>query len=124
MSREKISLRGKVTARRKKNRLVLGNCLALFSTDFHATLSQTKVMLISTHLTPISEEPQLDYELSNKTVVEGSSVFWKCSAHARPNNILYHWTQNGRPVNNLEIGLRGHIQVSFFCRCRFNFFKT
>jgi hypothetical protein len=60
------------------------------------------------------EGPKLDFELGNKTVVEGNTLFWKCSVHAEPNNIAYQWSWNGRSINTLEIGLRGHIQDGDF----------
>lgn len=50
-------------------------------------------------------------DLSNKTVIEGSSVFWHCDAFGYPSNITYQWFKDKIPIISLELGLRSHIQV-------------
>lgn len=52
--------------------------------------------------------------LHNKTVIEGGSVFWQCSAKdAQPfDTVVYKWSRDSRLISHLEVGLRAHVNVS------------
>ncbi|CAD5214868.1 unnamed protein product [Bursaphelenchus okinawaensis] len=56
-----------------------------------------------------SQGPIIDYPLSNKTVVEGTNVFWHCAVSANPKNITYRWTKDEIAINTIELGLRAHV---------------
>ncbi|KAI6201344.1 hypothetical protein M3Y96_00831800 [Aphelenchoides besseyi] len=60
------------------------------------------------------DQPVLDYELSNKTVIEGGNVVWRCSAHGKPSKITYHWSKEGMSINTLDLAQRAHIQNGEF----------
>ncbi|KAI1732262.1 immunoglobulin domain-containing protein [Ditylenchus destructor] len=54
--------------------------------------------------------------LRNKTVVEGDSVFWQCSAKdAQPfDTVVYKWSHDSRLISHLEVGLRAHVNHGEF----------
>ncbi|VDM75909.1 unnamed protein product [Strongylus vulgaris] len=43
------------------------------------------------------EVPTFDFVPTNKTVVQGSNVFWRCHADAQPSAVRYTWTFGDRP---------------------------
>lgn len=55
--------------------------------------------------------------LVDKTAQEGASVFWHCAVEGTytrttaADHIKIGWTQNGRPISELEVGLRAHLKV-------------
>ncbi|VDK56672.1 unnamed protein product [Cylicostephanus goldi] len=60
----------------------------------------------------LSEVPTFDFVPTNKTVVQGSNVFWRCHADAQSENVHYSWTFAGRLVKTTETGLRAEVKVS------------
>ncbi|KIH58621.1 immunoglobulin domain protein, partial [Ancylostoma duodenale] len=59
-----------------------------------------------------SKVPTFDFVPTNKTVVEGSNVFWRCHVDAQPTGILYTWIFRDRPIKTTETGLRVDIKVT------------
>ncbi|KAL6723073.1 hypothetical protein Aduo_018117 [Ancylostoma duodenale] len=57
-----------------------------------------------------SKVPTFDFVPTNKTVVEGSNVFWRCHVDAQPTGILYTWIFRDRPIKTTETGLRVDIK--------------
>ncbi|KAK6032806.1 immunoglobulin domain protein, partial [Ostertagia ostertagi] len=57
-----------------------------------------------------SKKPSFDFVPSNKTVVEGSNVFWRCHVDAPPSGIQYSWMFRDRPIKTTETGLRSEIK--------------
>ncbi|WKY15647.1 hypothetical protein Q1695_000828 [Nippostrongylus brasiliensis] len=53
-----------------------------------------------------SRTPTFDFVPTNKTVIEGSNLFWRCHADAKPSGIQYSWTFHDRPIKTTETGLR------------------
>ncbi|CAD5221078.1 unnamed protein product [Bursaphelenchus xylophilus] len=68
----------------------------------------------SATLLHFSQGPIIDYPLTNKTVIEGSNVFWHCAASANPQNMTYRWTKEGVAINTIALGLRAHVQDADF----------
>ncbi len=58
-----------------------------------------------------SGEAVIDFAPSNKSVIEGGSLFWHCHADAHPNNITYLWYFGSTLVQHTVIGLRSEIRV-------------
>uniref|UniRef100_A0A914H2R7 Ig-like domain-containing protein n=1 Tax=Globodera rostochiensis TaxID=31243 RepID=A0A914H2R7_GLORO len=57
--------------------------------------------------------------LVNKTAVEGSAVFWQCSVEhqklwAAVGKVRVQWTKGGKAINQLELGLRAHLDDGSF----------
>uniref|UniRef100_A0A914Y3H9 Ig-like domain-containing protein n=1 Tax=Panagrolaimus superbus TaxID=310955 RepID=A0A914Y3H9_9BILA len=77
------------------------------ATNFEGTTQKTIVVLLANGAT-------MKKDLSNKTVIEGSSVFWHCDALGYPSNITYQWFKDKIPIISLELGLRSHIQEGEF----------
>ncbi|KAK6766724.1 hypothetical protein RB195_026169 [Necator americanus] len=57
-----------------------------------------------------SKAPIFDFVPTNKTVIEGSNVFWRCHADTQPNGIQYTWIFRDRPIKTTETGLRVEIK--------------
>uniref|UniRef100_A0A1I7WGL9 Ig-like domain-containing protein n=1 Tax=Heterorhabditis bacteriophora TaxID=37862 RepID=A0A1I7WGL9_HETBA len=47
---------------------------------------------------------------TNKTVIEGSNVFWHCHANAQPEKITYNWVFQERAIKTTQAGLRADIK--------------
>ncbi|CAJ0610483.1 unnamed protein product [Cylicocyclus nassatus] len=61
-----------------------------------------------------SKVPTFDFVPTNKTVVQGSNVFWRCQADAQSENVHYSWTFGGQPVKTTETGLRAEVKEGDF----------
>ncbi|ETN84066.1 immunoglobulin I-set domain protein [Necator americanus] len=61
-------------------------------------------------LSHFEEAPIFDFVPTNKTVIEGSNVFWRCHADTQPNGIQYTWIFRDRPIKTTETGLRVEIK--------------
>lgn len=59
-----------------------------------------------------SEDILFDFIPTNKTVIEGSNVFWHCHANAQPERIRYTWSFQQKPVKTTQTGLRAEIKVN------------
>ncbi|NP_001362088.1 B-cell receptor CD22-like [Caenorhabditis elegans] len=52
----------------------------------------------------------LDLIPLNKTVIEGSNVFWHCHANAQATAISYSWLFEKKPIKTTSLGLRSNIR--------------
>ncbi|CAI2357245.1 unnamed protein product [Caenorhabditis sp. 36 PRJEB53466] len=57
-----------------------------------------------------SRATTLDLVPLNKTVIEGSNVFWHCHANSQPAAISYSWLFESKPIKTTFLGLRANIR--------------
>uniref|UniRef100_A0A1I7TJ61 Down syndrome cell adhesion molecule-like protein 1 n=1 Tax=Caenorhabditis tropicalis TaxID=1561998 RepID=A0A1I7TJ61_9PELO len=57
-----------------------------------------------------SRATSLDLIPLNKTVIEGSNVFWHCHASSQSTSISYSWFFEKKPIKTTPLGLRSNIR--------------
>ncbi|PIC18724.1 hypothetical protein B9Z55_024519 [Caenorhabditis nigoni] len=57
-----------------------------------------------------SKATSLDLVPLNKTVIEGSNVFWHCHANSQATSISYSWFFEKKPIKTTPLGLRSNIR--------------
>ncbi|KAH7721320.1 IGCM-2 protein [Aphelenchoides avenae] len=62
----------------------------------------------------LSRSATIEEPLTNKTAVEGASVFWHCDATGQPSNITYRWQKDDVPLSSSEVALRSFVNGGEF----------
>ncbi|CAB3399416.1 unnamed protein product [Caenorhabditis bovis] len=57
-----------------------------------------------------TRETTLDLVPINKTVMEGSNLFWHCHANSNPGTIVYSWLFEKKQIKTTPAGLRANIR--------------